>query len=132
MLLKIGKKTIWKLTLSKYYVLFETSQTANQYQNTCHYMANCLYLHDSYINKFDFINYAFAKLVVAWVYWNRSSETKHKTRVSKMSVNCLPFCLWPVFKYRVGELSCRRTVLSTSAIYEEIEEKINSMLLFFC
>ena len=28
-------------------------------------MANCLYLHDSYITKFDFINYAFAKLVVA-------------------------------------------------------------------
>ena len=29
-------------------------------------MANCLYLHDSYINKFDFMNYAFAKLEVAW------------------------------------------------------------------
>ena len=29
-------------------------------------MANWLYLHDSYINKFDFMNYAFAKLVVAW------------------------------------------------------------------
>ena len=28
-------------------------------------MANCLYLHDSYITKFDFMNYAFAKLVVA-------------------------------------------------------------------
>ena len=31
-------------------------------------MANCLYLHDSYITKFDFVNYAFAKLVVAWLY----------------------------------------------------------------
>ena len=30
------------------------------------YMANCLYLHDSYITKFDFMNYAFAKLVVEW------------------------------------------------------------------
>ena len=29
-------------------------------------MANCLYLHDNYIIKFDFMNYAFAKLVVAW------------------------------------------------------------------
>ena len=29
-------------------------------------MANCLYLHDGYIIKFDFMNYAFAKLVVAW------------------------------------------------------------------
>ena len=29
-------------------------------------MADCLYLHDIYITKFDFMNYAFAKLVVAW------------------------------------------------------------------
>ena len=36
--------------------------------NTCHYMANCLYLHDSYSTKFDFVNYAFANLVVAWLY----------------------------------------------------------------
>ena len=28
-------------------------------------MANCLYLHDSYITKFDFLNYAFAKLPAA-------------------------------------------------------------------
>ena len=31
-------------------------------------MANCLYLHDSYITKSDFMNYVFAKLVVAWYY----------------------------------------------------------------
>ena len=30
-------------------------------------MADCLHLHDSYITKFDFMNYAFAKLVVAWL-----------------------------------------------------------------
>ena len=47
--------------------LFFTSQAANQYWNTCHDMAKCLYLHDSYITKFDFKNYAFAKLVVAWL-----------------------------------------------------------------
>ena len=29
-------------------------------------MANCLYLHASYITKFDSINYAFAKPVLAW------------------------------------------------------------------
>ena len=26
---------------------------------------NCLYLHDRYITKFDFMNYAFAKLLLA-------------------------------------------------------------------
>ena len=36
-----------------------TSQTA-------YVMANCLYLHDSYITKFDFMNYVFAKLILAW------------------------------------------------------------------
>ena len=29
-------------------------------------LQNCLYLHDSYISKFEFKNYLFAKLVVAW------------------------------------------------------------------
>ena len=28
-------------------------------------MVNCLYFYDSYITKFNFMNYAFAKLVVA-------------------------------------------------------------------
>ena len=31
-------------------------------------MAHYLYLHDSYITKFDFMNYDLAKLVVAWLY----------------------------------------------------------------
>ena len=30
--------------------------------------ANCLYLHDSYITKFNFMNIAFAKLVLACLY----------------------------------------------------------------
>ena len=30
--------------------------------------ANCLCLHDGYISKFDFMNYLFANLVVAWLY----------------------------------------------------------------
>ena len=29
-------------------------------------IANCLYLHNSYIAKFEFMNYLFANLVVAW------------------------------------------------------------------
>ena len=29
-------------------------------------LVNSLYLHDSYTTKFAFMNYAFAKLVVAW------------------------------------------------------------------
>ena len=31
-------------------------------------MANCLYLHDRYTTKFYFMNYVFAKLVVASLY----------------------------------------------------------------
>ena len=34
--------------------------------NTSNYMANCLYLPDSYITKFDFMNYDFVKPVIAW------------------------------------------------------------------
>ena len=30
-----------------------------------YYIANCLYLHDRYITRFDFMNYAFAKLLLA-------------------------------------------------------------------
>ena len=30
-------------------------------------MANSLYLQDSYTTKFDFMNYTFANLVVAWL-----------------------------------------------------------------
>ena len=28
---------------------------------------SCLYLHDSYISKFEFMNYLFANLLVAWL-----------------------------------------------------------------
>ena len=64
MLMKLIKP-ILKYTLYKYHVhwlsSFKSSQTANQYK-----IPACLYLHDSYIIKFDFMNYAFARLVVAW------------------------------------------------------------------
>ena len=36
--------------------------------NTCHYMETCLYLQYSYTTNFDFMNYAFAKLVITWLY----------------------------------------------------------------
>ena len=70
MLLKL-REPILKYTLNKYHVHWLSSF---KHLNlpisikipSCHYMANCLYLHDSYITKFNFMNYAFAKLVVAW------------------------------------------------------------------
>ena len=61
------KETYFEIYAKQVSLLFKTSQTANQYKNTCHFIANCLYLHDSYITKFDFMNYAFAKVVVAWL-----------------------------------------------------------------
>ena len=33
-------------------------------------IANCLYLHGSFFTKFDFMNYAFAKLLLAQLYYN--------------------------------------------------------------
>ena len=30
-------------------------------------LRNCLYLHDSYISKFEFMNYPFANLLDAWL-----------------------------------------------------------------
>ena len=37
-------------------------------------MANCLFLHDNYIIKSDFMNYVFAKLVVACLYIDYMQE----------------------------------------------------------
>ena len=36
---------------------------------TCHYIANCSFLHDSYITEFDFMNYAFAMLLLVRLYF---------------------------------------------------------------
>ena len=69
MLLKL-MKNILKYTLDKYLVHWLPLLNILNCQsvlNTCHYMGNYLYLYDSYIiTKFDFMNYAFAKLVIAW------------------------------------------------------------------
>ena len=36
--------------------------------SSCHSTENCLYLHDSYISKFEIMNYLFDNLLVAWLY----------------------------------------------------------------
>ena len=61
----IGIASILKYTLNKYHVHWLSSfkhlklPISNKIPVT-------IYLHDSYMTKFDFMNYAFAKLVVAW------------------------------------------------------------------
>ena len=66
MLLKIGKAilkfTFIPSTMSIVFVSF-----ANQYLDICYYTANCLYLHVSCISKFEFVNFFFANLVVAFL-----------------------------------------------------------------
>ena len=64
MLLKL-RKPILKYTLNKYHVRWLSSFKQLNLPISIK-IPNCFYLHDSYITKFDFINYAFAKLVVAW------------------------------------------------------------------
>ena len=44
-----------------------TSQTANQYTNSCHSTANCIYLQHHNISKFEFMNHLFANLLDAWL-----------------------------------------------------------------
>ena len=65
MLLKL-RKPILKYTLNNYHVHWLSSFKHLKLPISIK-MANCLYLHDIYITKFDFVNYAFAKLVVAWL-----------------------------------------------------------------
>ena len=56
----INLRLIQRLILKKFSNLSITPRT-------CHYMVNCLYLHDSYTTNFAFMDYAFAKMVVAWL-----------------------------------------------------------------
>ena len=48
-------------------VLFFAGPSAEYVMLVWYYIAYCLYLRDSYITKFDLMNYAFAKLIVAWL-----------------------------------------------------------------
>ena len=72
MLLKL-RKPILKYTLNKYHVHWVSSFKHLKLQISIKIpvtiIANCLYLHDSYVTKLDFVNYAFANLVVAWLYY---------------------------------------------------------------
>ena len=65
------KESILKYTLNKYHVhwlsSFKHLKLPISIKIPVTMSANCLYLHDSYITKYDFVNYAFAKLVVAWL-----------------------------------------------------------------
>ena len=67
MLLKF-RKPILKYTVTKYHVHWLSSFKHLKLPISIKIsgMANRLYFHDRYITKFDFINYALAKLVVAW------------------------------------------------------------------
>ena len=64
MILKL-RKPVFKFTLNKYHASFKLLKLSISITIP---VTNCLYLHGSYITKFDFMNYAVAKLVVAWLY----------------------------------------------------------------
>ena len=64
MLLKL-RKPVLKFTLNKYHVHL-LSSFKNLMLPISIKIPVTIYLHDSYMTKFDFMNYAFAKLVVAW------------------------------------------------------------------
>ena len=67
MLLKLSK-SILKYTLNKYHVhWFSSLKHLKLIINIKIPVTNCLYLHGSYTTKFDFVNYTFANLLVAWL-----------------------------------------------------------------
>ena len=92
MLLKL-RKTILKYTLNKYHVHWLSSfkhSNCLSVLNTCHYMAHCLYfICDSYTTKFDFMNYAFAKLVVAWYHDIILSPPARLTNENSREKSCI-------------------------------------------
>ena len=55
-------------------------------------MANCLYLHDRYITKFDFMNYAFAKVVVG-------TSTPHTSRLELLQLFLTLFSFQTYFNF---------------------------------
>ena len=78
MLLKL-KKPILKYTLNKYHVHWLSCFKHLKLPISIK-MANCLFLHDSDITKFDFMKYIFAKLmkvVLAWKYVPTSRVLAH-------------------------------------------------------
>ena len=59
------KENFLKYTLNKYHVHWLSSFKHLKLPISIK-VPLTIYLHDSYIAKFDFMNYAFSKLVVAW------------------------------------------------------------------
>ena len=66
MILKISKLML-NYTLNKYHVHWLSSFKHFKLPISIKIPVT-ICLHDSYITKFNFMNYAFAKLVVAWLY----------------------------------------------------------------
>ena len=73
MLLKIRKKIILEIyifqvscPLSLHILSIQNCQI-NQYLNSCHSTAFGLSLHDSYISKFEFMNFLFTNLLDVWL-----------------------------------------------------------------
>ena len=67
MLLKLSK-SILKYPLNKYHVhWFSSLKHLKLIINIKIPVTNFLYLHGSYTIKFDFVNYTFANLLVAWL-----------------------------------------------------------------
>ena len=66
-LLKL-RKPILKYTQNKYHVRWLSSFKHLKLPISIKITDELLYLHDSYITKFDFVNYAFAKLILAQMY----------------------------------------------------------------
>ena len=65
MLLKL-RKPILKYTLNKYHIHWFSSFKHLKLPISIKIPVT-IYLHDSYITNFEFMSYAFAKLVVAWL-----------------------------------------------------------------
>ena len=59
------RKPILKYTLNKYHVNWLSSFKHLNCQSVLK-LSVTIWQHDSYITKFDFMNYAFAELVVVW------------------------------------------------------------------
>ena len=82
MLLKL-RKPILKYTLNKYHVHWLSSFNHLKLSISIEIPVT-IYLHDSYITKLDFLNYAFAKLVLAWQY-GRVSHDVHQMEIRNIS-----------------------------------------------
>ena len=78
-MLLIKRKTVLKFTfipsiISVVFASFEHLKLPISIKIPVTLLQNCLYLHDSYISKFEFMNYLFANLLVTWLYSHMIDE----------------------------------------------------------